>query len=304
MDDRCTPAWIDETLHELTTHGSETFPFQYYDCFYGGNEVRFPWHWHREMEIVTVRGGEIHCLIGGERLVLAQGDGLWIQSGVIHSYEVPRRADMPTLLFLPEFIAPEHSALYNRFVAPLMDAGLSHMVLRRGVPWQGETLAAVAALCALAREKPPTLALDAHAAVCRIWALLYAHRGEIAAFASADGATLTQARLHRMIRYLEEHFTEKVRLPDVARAASVSVSEALRCFRAGVHTTPVDYLNRYRLDVARTRLMTTACSVTRVAAECGFSGAAYFDRAFKKQYGESPTACRKRRGALQTRVDL
>ena len=52
----CESAWIDETLHELTAHGSAQFPFQYYNSYYDQNDKPgFPWHWHRDVEIVVER---------------------------------------------------------------------------------------------------------------------------------------------------------------------------------------------------------------------------------------------------------
>ncbi len=290
----CESAWIDETLHELTVHGSAQFPFQYYDSLYGQSiQPGFPWHWHRDVEIVYVISGEAHCLIGGTRIVLKRSQGLFIQSGVLHGYEVPQNAEMPTLLFMPEFIAPERGALYTRYVEPMLKANLSHLVLNESVLWQAEALSQVSRLCDIARTDSPTMELDAHAGVCALWSLLYRHRDEIETLDKAESATLAQARLRKMIAYLEEHYGEHVRLTDVARAASVSVSEALRCFRSGVQTTPIDYLNRYRLSSACARLATTEQSVTEIAAESGFTGAAYFDRIFHRQFGVSPTAYRK-----------
>lgn len=292
----CESAWIDETLHELTAHGSAQFPFQYYNSYYDQNDKPgFPWHWHRDVEIVYARKGEANCLVGGQRIVLRRGEGLFIQSGVIHGYDVPQSAELPTLLFKPELIAPERSTLYTKFVEPLLLRGLSHAVLRPSIPWQAELLDNVRSLCTLAGEKSPTMELDAHAGVCGIWSLLYRHQNEITSLDRTENASQTQARLRRMIRFLEEHYNERICLNDVAKSASVSVSEALRCFRNGVQTTPMDYLNRYRLNCACSRLTATSLSVTEIAAECGFSGAAYFDRVFRRQYGENPTAYRNRR---------
>ena len=291
----CTPAWIDETLRELTPHGTRRFPLQTYLSRYDAREAPgFPWHWHREIEIVYVARGEATALIGNERIPLAVGEGLLVPPGVIHAYEVTGSAEMPTLLFPPSLIAPEEDALYAQFVLPLLDGGFSFAALCAGVPWQAALLRRAAALYALAQ--PPqaeAVELEAHAAVCECWALLYRNRRELAKGGGAANASLTQARLRHMIAFLEDRYGERVLLRDIAQAASVSVSEVLRCFRAGEHATPMEYLNRLRLEQARARLTTTALSVTDVAAECGFSSVAYFDRAFRARYGVSPTACRR-----------
>ncbi|NLI21545.1 MAG: AraC family transcriptional regulator [Clostridiales bacterium] len=293
----CEPYRIDETMRELSAHGTEQFPFQYFISRYGGGaDDRFPWHWHREVEIVLVDTGEAHCLIGAERITLRRGEGLFIQSGVIHSYEAPDGVVMPTLLFAPELIAPPASAIHRRAVEPFLSAGLSHALLRQEVGWQRQVLDAVRALDRITREDGPTMELDAHAAVCGLWSALFRHREEIRTLSARAAATQKQARLRRMIAHLEDHYASRLRLEEIARVASVSVSEALRCFREGVRTTPMAYLNRLRLDKARSQLLNTNLSVTAIAMACGFSSAAYFDRMFAKQYGASPSAYRLRHG--------
>ena len=134
--DACEPTRIDETLHELNEHGSEQFPFAEFCSDYHGEDNHFPWHWHQDVEIVLVESGEAHCMIGSERIILRRGEGLFIQAGVIHSYETPNHVVMPTVLFRPTFVAPENSVIYHRLVEPLILSNYSHAVLRREVAWQ------------------------------------------------------------------------------------------------------------------------------------------------------------------------
>lgn len=56
--------------------------------------------------------------------------------------------------------------------------------------------------------------------------------------------------------------------------------------------SPVNYLNRCRLTLAANRLKTGATSVTDVALDLGFSSSQYFSRAFKQQFGVTPSQWR------------
>ena len=103
------------------------------------------------------------------------------------------------------------------------------------------------------------------------------------------------ARLRRMVAFIERHFASRLTLADIAADASISKSEALRCFKSGVQTTPIGYLNRYRLNYARARLLSTAAPITRIAVDAGFSSTAYFDRVFRRCFGLSPAAYRRQR---------
>ena len=292
----CDPNRIDETLHELTVHCTPQYPFQHYLCHYdGGRGSGFPWHWHREVEMVLVQRGVIHCLLGGERLVLRGGEGVFIQSGTLHGYEAPDRADMLSILFMPEFVALQGSVIHDRFVAPFLEEGLSHTALRPSVDWQAEALRCLRSLHALFTARQPASELLVHADVCALWAQLFAHRQQLVAQGRAESATLLQARLRRMVAYIETRFAQRMTLRDIAQDANVSPSEALRCFRCGLNATPVAYLNQYRLNYARSRLLSTTLTVTDIATESGFSSAAYLDRQFRRAYGVSPTAYRKQR---------
>lgn len=59
--------------------------------------------------------------------------------------------------------------------------------------------------------------------------------------------------------------------------------------------TPQHYLAAARLKFATQLLQTNAYSIKEVAAHSGYADSSYFCRAFRKAYGVSPEAYRKRR---------
>lgn len=58
--------------------------------------------------------------------------------------------------------------------------------------------------------------------------------------------------------------------------------------------TPIEYLNKYRLEQARLLLVQTSWNVAKIAEETGFVQTPYFTRQFKKYTGLSPTQFRKK----------
>ena len=50
----------------------------------------------------------------------------------------------------------------------------------------------------------------------------------------------------------------------------------------------IEYLNDYRLTMAERLLKTSDASVLEIAEMSGFDNLSYFNRIFKKKYGESP----------------
>ena len=297
MPDACGPIWTDETLRELAVHGSDRFPFSCYRSQLGtGPCASVPLHWHREVELVYVYRGAALCQLTGETLPLATGEGVFIHSGVIHGFESPGGADIISILFRPEFIAQENSAVYERCVAPFTATNRSHARLTPGLPWQADTLHDIVALSDAALAGGPAVELEIHTVVCRMWSRLFLHMAEIIPLARAEQSALMYARLRRMVACIERGFAERLSLADIAAGASISKSEALRCFRSGMQTTPIEYLNRFRLNHARMCLLSTAAPVSEIAAEAGFASTAYFDRVFRRFIGISPAAYRRQRG--------
>ncbi|MGD1918600.1 MAG: helix-turn-helix transcriptional regulator [Pleurocapsa sp.] len=64
-------------------------------------------------------------------------------------------------------------------------------------------------------------------------------------------------------------------------------------FRHCYETTVFVYLRSQRLEKARQLLLETNLSVSEIARIVGFSSLSRFGAAFKRQFGISPSACRR-----------
>lgn len=54
----------DENFHESISHGNQSFPFSYYyEDIWSFDFHCIDWHWHHEVEFVTVLSGTAFCLI-------------------------------------------------------------------------------------------------------------------------------------------------------------------------------------------------------------------------------------------------
>ena len=102
-------------------------------------------------------------------------------------------------------------------------------------------------------------------------------------------------RIQTMIAFIQQHYQEKLSLEDIARSASVSRSECLRCFRTSINRTPFEYLLDYRIERAERLLRSTDLSVLDIALKTGFSNGAYFGKMFKEAKGLPPGLYRRAR---------
>ena len=99
-------------------------------------------------------------------------------------------------------------------------------------------------------------------------------------------------RMQKILRFIEEHFSEDLTLSDLSASANISKSECSRCFKMSMDTTPYKYLTEYRLSKAAQLLAKTNEPVGNIAAAVGFHQISHFGKCFKEKTGYSPKAYR------------
>lgn len=284
-----TKILTDQSMMELVPHGSSTFPFQYYYEDVGKFDNRcIDWHWHKEFELVSVTEGLLQCSVGNINHILEAGDGIFINSGIIHRFLSAGTAVIPNVLFASDFIAPENSSIHEKYMLPFLTSGISHFVLKRNSPWQRDVLSILSKLYCLCEAPGPAWELEAHILACQVWKSLFEHRQEFPTMENTGISRISQARFKGMTCFIEENYREKITLEDIAQSVGVSKREALRCFQCSVPLSPMEYLNKYRLQQAWKLLIHTDRSITDIAEHTGFESTGYFDRLFKREFHTTP----------------
>jgi AraC family transcriptional regulator len=103
-----------------------------------------------------------------------------------------------------------------------------------------------------------------------------------------------QNRLAYAVQYLREHLHENISVATLAEKACMSEPNFYRCFRQQFGFSPVEFINRERIQRATQLLIQTDRTVTEVADDCGFNHVNYFTKLFRRQTGATPTEFRER----------
>ena len=98
----------------------------------------------------------------------------------------------------------------------------------------------------------------------------------------------------RMVAYISHHYPEKISLAGIAAAGSVSRSKCCQLFKKYMQQSPIDFLNRYRLEISRNLLDSTENSILEIANACGFSSQSYYTKMFSEKFNYTPTQYRSR----------
>lgn len=99
-----------------------------------------------------------------------------------------------------------------------------------------------------------------------------------------------QSRQQFVLKYIHEHLTDKIAVDALSRKVYLSRNVFFKWFKDQFGITPLEYINRERVNMAKRMLADRNNSVNKVSAECGFSDANYFIRTFKKMEGITPKA--------------
>ena len=106
--------------------------------------------------------------------------------------------------------------------------------------------------------------------------------------------SIDQQFLAKTIKIIEEHFEdEKFGIEQLAEEVNMSVSQLSRKLNALVDQPAGQLIRSMRLQRAADLLRQNAGSVAEICYKVGFNDQAYFSRAFKKQFGCSPSEYKK-----------
>jgi AraC-like DNA-binding protein len=116
-------------------------------------------------------------------------------------------------------------------------------------------------------------------------------------------AGLRDPSVGRALAALHDRPAEPWTVESLAKASALSRSALAERFVHLVGEAPMQYLTRWRMQLAATLLRTRNVSVFEAAIEVGYASEAAFSRAFKKLVGVPPAAWREGRREQQAGVE-
>ncbi len=105
---------------------------------------------------------------------------------------------------------------------------------------------------------------------------------------------LTDSRLEKAIRLMEENLSRPVKIAYLAAKVGLSERQFERLFKKSLQKSPSGFYMELRLVAAYRSLVTTTSSLEEIAESMGFSSQGHFGRAFKNWCGKSPMVVRAR----------
>ena len=260
-------------------------------------EFTYPIHKHEVFELNYVENGEgVLRIVGDSAETIGNRELVLITSPDLeHVWEQDKCKSENIREITVQFFFDFNSSysLFNR--TPLLPIKRMFEKARKGVAFTPEAIDKVYPLLdSLSSTK------DKFYSVINFLTLLYElsladGTRELASssFAKVDVDSESR-RILKVKDYISKHYTEEIRLADLADLVGMSTTSFSRFFKLRSGKTLSDYVVEMRLGVASRQLVDTTNSVSEICYDCGFNTLSNFNRLFRKYKGCSPTEFREK----------
>ena len=258
------------------------------------------YHYHTFHKIIILLAGRAGYAIEGERYDLSPGDFVLVGRGSIHRPEV-REDDFYERMIL--YISPAYLASLGTEDCDLEGCFRQAQTAFRYV-YRDEGGSRVRqlfeTLARTVREGGYGAALLERAQFLE----LMVEVNRVCLGGHQVQATAGDSKVVALLQYLNLHLTEELSIDQLAERFYISKYHMMRRFRQETGYSIHGYLTEKRLLLAQ-QLLARGCTPAEAAVQAGYQDYSTFSRAYKKQFGRSPSADAEKEHDLQvTTQDL
>lgn len=246
-------------------------------------------HSHTFFELLFCRGGSLEYLLGTESYHIQRGDVVFVAPGCSHCPIFPEKLVEPytrDVLWISPLFASQMAEIFPE--GELLPKQ-SFLLRTAGTRWEE-----------LLGQMFRTGVKESYAQAPGWQAALYGNTMRLAVHLvriRAGDKTLIpptekQELLDRIVFYIESEMAQKITLAETARRFLVSESTINQLFRKRMQSSFYHYVTQRRLIAAKTLLL-SGVSAEQICMQVGFGDYSAFYRAFKREYGISPSQYRK-----------
>ncbi len=96
--------------------------------------------------------------------------------------------------------------------------------------------------------------------------------------------------------YIEGNYTASLSMEKLAARCNMSVRNFIRRFQQATTNTPLEYVQRVRIEAAKKILETRNEGIAQIASRCGYEDVDYFGKIFRRYVAMTPRAYREKYG--------
>ncbi|HWV68053.1 GlxA family transcriptional regulator [Chitinophaga sp.] len=94
--------------------------------------------------------------------------------------------------------------------------------------------------------------------------------------------------------YIEQHYDQQISIEQIAGIANMSKRNFVRRFKIATHNTPLEYLQRVKIESAKKELENSALNINTLMYNAGYNDQKTFRQVFKRYTGLTPQEYRRK----------
>lgn len=262
-----------------------TGKLEYFDNYQAEN------HWHFDLEYLLVLSGEIDYFVNGSCVTLKSGQCIFVNSKRMH-YGFSTTHTKCTFIAVaihPSLFIDDKHFIKTYWSSKFNDSMENYRMITSEQATGKRIIKNILTLNEQVTKKQTNpfqfLSLAAE--------LVYLIGEQLHPISTQNHHELSWNYFSNMIEFIYKNYEQKILLSDIAAAGQVCRSNCYNFFKDYANTTPIDFLNQYRLKKSLELLKDTKRSITEIAVSCGFQTSSYYTYNFRTEMGITPKEYRK-----------
>ncbi len=250
-------------------------------------DIRQRTHWHLEIEVVFVIEGEVKAVVRDKEYILKKEDVLLVDSGLTHRLDCKEN----TLLCIVKYPC----TMLTKAMGNNGNILVCNSVKNRSESYHELRNIFHRLVHQYIKETHQTDYLKESLLLQLLDCLIENYQLEISQ--ASAGKVSDDVRMQQIMQFISQNFQQNISLSGLAEQLFISPSTLSRIFKKQTGIYFVDYVNQVRVRFAMSELMHSDNSITKIAADSGFSNLSVFNRVFKDVYKMTPSDLRKQKQA-------
>ena len=234
------------SLKEALSHGTPDFSVAVYNILMEKEQSpSAPLHYHNEFELLVCTKGCLTVQIEEDTFYLNVGQGLFINSGLLHSIASEELHGFIAVVFGYNLICSKNDISFNKYIRPLMNGALG-----AEINLNNSIFSQVVNICNAYETASFGFELYIkHSISGIIFSLIQNSKPTPRPIQSSKSLLIKN-----ILDYIEENYAEPITLNTLSERVHISKEYLCRVFRSMSESSPIEYLNRYRIQKSAFRV--------------------------------------------------
>ncbi len=242
-------------------------------------------HWHERMELLLILEGSMQLSVGTDNVTACEGSLVIIPPDRPHSAVALQNGVryQPLVFEIPNFY--NSTNISRRFLEPIFNQSADFLPTTEN-----------SAVIGLVRSILEEYSMDDESHILIVVGKIYELLGLLFRHClRKTSEPVKHSDFEPVLDFIADNFAQDITTYMLCNRFGYDEAYFCRRFKELTGLTPMNYLQIYRLEQARTFLDRTDLKISEISAQCGFADQNYFSRCFKRRYNTTPTEYRHRK---------